>query len=66
MTKNKEITAKRNEQKKKSRLKNDITTIQLSNSLKVRLVAIQNDLKFDKQDDALEEVLDYYEENKIR
>ena len=56
---------KRRAQKKLSREKNDITTMQLSNDLKKRLIAIQEHNKFDKQDEALDEVLSYYEDKHI-
>jgi hypothetical protein len=54
--------SKRQEQKKTSREKNDITTMQLSNSLKLRLKRIQKLNGFDKQDEALDEVLSFYED----
>lgn len=49
-------------QKKKSRIKNDITTIQVTRTLKSRLIAIQNKLGLDKQDDALDEIITQYED----
>lgn len=53
----------RQQQKKKSRERNDITTMQLSRSLKARLTKIQNHYQFDKKDEALDEVLSFYEDN---
>ncbi|GAA5141077.1 hypothetical protein [Thalassotalea piscium] len=55
-------TIERKKQKKKSRVKNDITTMQLSRSLKARLIRIQEHHQFDKQDEALEEIISDYEE----
>lgn len=56
-------TLERQKQKQKSRVKNDITTMQLSRSLKARLKRIQKFIAFDKQDEALDEVLSFYEDN---
>jgi len=53
----------RQKQKKKSRDKNDITTMQLSRNLKSRLIRIQEYHQFDKQDEALEEIISDYEQN---
>ena len=52
----------RQQQKKRSRVKNDITTMQLSNSLKNRIKRIQKFNAFDKQDEALDEIVSYYED----
>ena len=57
------MTTERQAQKKRSRAKNDITTMQLSNELKKRLKRIQIFNQFDKQDEALDEVLSYFEDN---
>lgn len=57
------MTAARQAQKKRSREKNDITTMQLSNELKKRLKRIQKFNQFDKQDEALDEVLSFFEDN---
>ena len=56
-------TIERRKQKKKSRDKNNITTMQLSRFLKSRLVLIQEFNQFDKQDEALDEVINFYVEN---
>lgn len=55
-------TVERQKQKKKSRDKNNITTMQLSRLLKSRLVRIQKYNQFDKQDEALDEILGLYED----
>jgi hypothetical protein len=52
----------RRTQKKKSRIKNDITTIQVTKTLKSRLISIQKKLGLDKQDDALDEIITQYED----
>jgi hypothetical protein len=57
------MTTARQAQKKRSRDKNDITTMQLSNVLKSRLKKIMDNDKFDKLDEALDEVLSFYEDN---
>lgn len=57
------MNKQRQEQKKRSRIKNDITTMQLSNSLKLRIKDIQKKKGFDKQDEALDEILCFYEDN---
>lgn len=57
------MNQKRQDQKKLSREKNDITTMQLSRKLKERLIAVQYQQSFDKQDEALDEVLSFYEDN---
>lgn len=57
------MTTERQAQKKRSRVKNDITTMQLSNSLKARLKKIQLAEHFDKIDEALDEVLSFYEDH---
>lgn len=60
---NLKMNKQRQEQKKRSRIKNDITTMQLSNSLKLRIKDIQKKKGFDKQDEALDEILCFYEDN---
>jgi hypothetical protein len=59
------MNQQRQEQKKRSRIKNDITTMQLSNSLKKRIKAIQAQHGFDKQDEALDEIISFYEDNNL-
>ena len=56
-------TIERRKQKKKSRVKNDITTMQLARHIKARLISIQAYHQFDKQDDGLGEIIDAYEES---
>lgn len=56
------MSTQRQEQKKRSRIKNDITTIQLSNALKRRIKRIQKWHTFDKQDEALDEIISFYED----
>lgn len=58
-----ELKTERQKQKKKSRTKNNITTMQLSSGNKLRLKNIQDLLKFDKLDEALDEILSSYEDN---
>jgi len=50
-------------QKKRSRLKNNITTMQLSKGNKARLKKIQDELKFEKLEEVLDELLSIYEDN---
>jgi len=60
------MTIERNAQKKRSRDKNDITTMQLTNELKKRLKRVKkfNKLaKREKLDEALDEALSFYEDN---
>ena len=54
----------RQAQKKRSRVKNDITTMQLTQGNKTRLKNIQQTEKFDKLEEALDEVLSVYEDRK--
>lgn len=53
----------RQEQKKLSRDRNQITTMQLSKVMKARLKRIQKFSKLSKQDEALDEVLCAFEDN---
>lgn len=57
------MQSERQKQKKRSRDKLDITTMQLSRTLKNKLRAIQEQHGFDKLDEALDEVLSFYEDN---
>jgi hypothetical protein len=57
------MTLERQAQKKKSRDKNNITTMQLTRGNKTRLKEIQNTLKFEKLEEALDELLSFYEDN---
>ena len=57
------MTLQRQAQKKKSRDKNNITTMQLTRGNKTRLKEIQNTLKFEKLEEALDELLSFYEDN---
>ena len=57
------MTYVRQIQKKRSRDKNNVTTMQLSRTLKNRLISIQQLKGFDKQDEALDEILSFYEDN---
>ncbi|ALO34818.1 hypothetical protein CMT41_08885 [Colwellia sp. MT41] len=59
------MTVARRAQKKKSRTKNDITTIQLSRTLKKRLHLIIKSNGFNKLDEGLDEVLSFYEDNHL-
>ena len=54
---------KRQEQKKLSRVKNDITTMQLSRSINKRVERVRKFNGFDKKDEALDEMLSFYEEH---
>lgn len=56
------MTTQRKEQKRRSRVKNNVTTMQLSNALKKRIKRIQKLKGFDKQDEALDEILSFYED----
>jgi hypothetical protein len=56
------MTVQRKEQKRRSRVKNNVTTMQLSNALKKRIKRIQKLNGFDKQDEALDEILSFYED----
>ena len=58
------MTTTRQAQKKRSRVKNDITTMQLTQGNKTRLKNIQQNEKFDKLEEALDEVLSVYEDRK--
>ncbi|NQY64584.1 MAG: hypothetical protein HRT38_12780 [Alteromonadaceae bacterium] len=58
------MTTTRQAQKKRSRVKNDITTMQLTQGNKTRLKNIQQTEKFDKLEEALDEVLSVYEDRK--
>ena len=53
----------RQEQKKLSRDRNQITTMQLSKGMKARLKRVQKFIKLSKQDEALDEVLCAFEDN---
>lgn len=50
-------------QKKRSRIKNDITTMQLSKGNKERLKKVQDQFKFEKLEEALDELLSFYEDS---
>jgi hypothetical protein len=54
---------KRRLQKKISRDKNGITTMQLSRRLQSKLLKIKCAEGFDKLDEALDEVITFYEDN---
>ncbi len=58
------MTTVRQQQKKRSREKNSITTMQLSTGNKARLKKILDTQKFEKLDEALDEVLSSYEDMK--
>lgn len=57
------MSEKRRLQKKLSRDKNGITTMQLSHKLKSKLLKIKCAEGFDKLDEALDEVITFYEDN---
>jgi hypothetical protein len=57
------MSEKRRLQKKISRDKNGITTMQLSRRLKSKLLKIKCSEGFDKLDEALDEVITFYEDN---
>lgn len=53
----------RQEQKRRSRVKNDITTMQMSNGIKSRVKRVKKYCDLDKLDEALDELLSFYEDN---
>lgn len=57
------MTEKRQAQKKASRVKNNITTMQLTKRMKSRIKRIQTFNGFDKQDEALDDALSFFEDS---